>query len=214
MDNMTSIAPNQSPIVINATLNQLAETLSTLLKDWLPLIIFATTIFLSILAWYLNERAKRSNKIYLQKETRYLELAELIENLKENEKPGDPDLKPKFIHQINLCWLYCPDNVVRMIIDLVSKFNNDASQNEREETIADLMVTLRKDLRKRTTKLNRADYAKVSPAMLRRFVLKAESGDFKIRLGDITLTHSDSGGNVIPPSEDGSSKNEHPRPAR
>jgi hypothetical protein len=180
---------NTTSIILNATLNQPSQTL---LKDWLPLIIFAFTAFLSLLVWGFSEWAKRSNERFLQKEERYLKLIELIENLKENEKPGDPDLKIRFIHQINLCWLYCSDDVVRKTINLISKFNDDrVPKEEKEKTVSELMISLRKDVLKimpwniRPTKLNQADYEKINSSMLRRFVFKTESGKFKLELGDI-----------------------------
>jgi hypothetical protein len=88
MDNITSVILNPSPIILNATLNQPSQDL---LKDWLPLIIFAFAAFLTLFTWGLTEWAKRSNKRYLLKVDRYVELIELIESLRENEKPGDPD---------------------------------------------------------------------------------------------------------------------------
>ena len=171
------------------------------LKDWwLLLINFAFSAILIYLGWRFKEQVERSNKIYLQKVERYDKLIELIENLKENMKPGDTELRDKFMHQINLCWLYCPDQVVQKIIDFVLKFNDDkVSKKEREETVGELMITLRRDAQFKKTKLNRVDYENIRPAMLRHFVLKAETGIFKLEGADIKMTHGDRNGNIIPP---------------
>jgi hypothetical protein len=174
------------PIFLNATLNQPSQTL----KDWLP----AATIFLGLLTLALGEWAKRSYDKYLKKVDRYIELINLIENLKENQKPGDPELQSKFIHQINLCWVVCSDDEMNKIIDLVSKFNDDRNKECRGKILSDFMITLRRNTLKimpwdiRKTKLKPEDYEKIAPAMLRRFVLIARTGDFNSKLEDIKLT--------------------------
>jgi hypothetical protein len=204
--NATSIVLNAtlnqpSPIVLNATLNQTSQVSW---NDWLPLILFVFAAALSLITWGLTEWARRSTKRHLRKTERYVELIDLIENLMENKekKPGDPDLRIKFIHQINLCWLHCPDDVIRKTTDLVSKFNNDGiSLEKKEEALSELMITLRKDVLKKT-KLNNADYEKLRPAMLRHFVLKAESGAFKVAgTADFSM-HVDSKEKVtVPPKK-------------
>lgn len=119
----------------------------------------------------------------------------------ENKKPGDPDLKIKFRHQINLCWLHCPDDVIRKTIDLVSKFNKDEIPLENKEAaLGDLMITLRKDVLK--TKLNYTEYKNLRPAMLRHFVLKAESGEFKIAGGTANFIRSKEKATMPPKSQD------------
>jgi hypothetical protein len=99
---------------VSSFLSWTISTLSSSLEDNATVTLFIISAFISIIIWLLNERAKRFNEIHLRKAERYVELIDLIENLMENEekkKPGDPDLKIKFIHQINLCWLYCSDDV-------------------------------------------------------------------------------------------------------
>lgn len=178
------------------------------LKNNATITIFIFAAFASIIIWYLNERKRRSIQEYKQKEKRYIELIELIESLKENEKPSDNN-RDKFLHQINLCWLYCPDNVVRKIADLISKLNNDnISLEKKDMSMNDLMVSLRKDIRKKT-KLNQDDYKKVKPAMLRHIVFKVEPGEFVIKGGEITLTHKDKNGNIIPPPNQEKAQEEH-----
>lgn len=203
--NTTIIVLNASlnqppPIFLNATLNQPSQVSW---NNWVPLILFVFAAALSLVTWGLTEWARRSTKRHLRKTERYVELIDLIENLMENEnkKPGDPDLKIKFIHQINLCWLHCPDDVIRKTIDLVSKFNKDEIPLENKEAaLSDLMITLRRDVLK--TKLNDTDYKNLRPAMLRHFVLKAESGEFKIAGGTANFIRSKEKATMPPKSQD------------
>ena len=80
------------------------------------------------------------------------------------------------------------------IIDLVSKFNDDRNKECRGKILSDFMITLRRNTLKimpwdiRKTKLKPEDYEKIAPAMLRRFVLIARTGDFNSKLEDIKLT--------------------------
>jgi hypothetical protein len=178
------------------------------LKDNATITIFIFAASASIIIWYLNERKRRSIQEYKQKEKRYIELIELIEKLKPDEKPSD-HLRDEFLHQINLCWLYCPDNVVRKIAELISKLNNDnISQEAKDSSMNELMITLRKDIRKKT-KLNQDDYKKIKPAMLRHIVFKVESGKIEIKGSDAILTHTDKNSNIIPPPNNGTPKEEH-----
>lgn len=178
------------------------------LKNNATITIFIFAASASIIIWYLNEGKRRSIQEYKQKETRYLELIELIEKLEPNEKPSD-HLRDDFLHQINLCWLYCPDNIVRKIAELISSLNNDSiSQESKENSMSELMIALRKDIRKKT-KLNQDDYRKVKPSMLRHFVLKVEPCKILIKDGEVTLSHKDKNGNIIQPSKQETSNEEH-----
>ena len=180
--------------------SQIFAAVSDSLKNNATLTIFIVSAFISIIIWYLNERSKRSILEYKIKEERYVELIDLIEELKDGKKPGDDELRPKFIHQINLCWLYCSDDVVRKIIDLVSKFNRDEiPECARKDATGKLMVVLRKDLRNEDSlkrripfvkpkKLNHDDYNDFKIAMLRHLVIKANVGNIELRGTPAELT--------------------------
>jgi len=174
-----------TPLILNVTLNQLPQNTW---NNWLPLLLFVLGAFLSLLTWGLTEWARRSTKRHSQRTKRYVELIDLIENLMENDKkkPGDPDLKDQFMHQINLCWLHCSDDIIQKTIDMISKFNDDDIPADIKDTaLCELMISLRKDIM--STELKHEDYKKIKPAMLRKFVLKAIHANLNATLPPIKL---------------------------
>ena len=190
------------PVILNATLNQPSQFWWT---NWDPLIILFITAVVGILTWGLTEWARRSNAKYLRKEQRYLKL---IEGLKGYDKPEDKELKKQFIHEINLCWLYCPNNVIRKANDLLRTLNDDNLTEERVNAMSEFMLTIRKDALKRMmpwdflrdwmrppTELSHDDYKDLRTAMLRHYVLKVENSEVKVTFGDRNLPHEGKNGN-------------------
>ena len=177
--NITSGLPT---VYLNATLNQPSQSW---LKDWLSLCVFAAAAFLTLCTWIWTEWAKRSYAKYLRKEQNYIKL---IEGLKGYDKPENDELKRGFVHQINLCWLNCPDDVIRKANELLRTLNNEGNAgNERVKALGEFMLTIRKDALKRMpwdglkdhvwhqTNLDQDDYRDKRTAMLKHYVLKVES---------------------------------------
>jgi hypothetical protein len=116
----------------------------------LPLLLTLLTILGSVLIWYLNEKSKRELNIQKQKEERYKKMVICIKAF----TTGSPDvtLRQEFIDQLNLSWVYCPDEVVKkgtyiletMIPNEVglSKYTNE----EKVKAIGDFFVEIRKDV--------------------------------------------------------------------
>jgi len=125
----------------------------------------AAPVFLAILAWYLNERAKRKWEEYVRKEERYKELLRTLKGF--YVKTPDPELKEEFIHQVNLCWLYTPDEVIQKAYAFLGKVHVDANSKGKDKEGAEgavgaLVFAIRKDLLSRKmvkkTKLQASDY--------------------------------------------------------
>ena len=119
-------------------------------------------VFLAILAWYLNERAKRKWEEYGRKEERYKELLRTLKGF--YVTTHDSELKKEFIHQVNLCWLYTPDEVIQKAYAFLDKVHTGANttDKDKENAVGALFVAIRKDLLSRKTitktKLQTSDY--------------------------------------------------------
>jgi len=119
-------------------------------------------LFLAILAWHLNERAKRKWEEYGRKEERYKELLRTLKGF--YVTTPDPKLKEEFIHQVNLCWRYTPDEVIQKAYTFLDKVHigANAKAKDREDAVGALVVAIRKDLLSRKTvkktKLQASDY--------------------------------------------------------
>jgi len=106
-------------------------------------------IIISLMTWYLNERSKRIYEEYKRKEEKY---SKLIRSLKGFYISSlDKELRDEFLNQLNLCWMYCPDEVIIKAYNFLSTVHTDKkfTDKEREEALGEFMLAIRKDLIKR-----------------------------------------------------------------
>ncbi|MDP2923223.1 MAG: hypothetical protein Q8O30_05825 [Candidatus Omnitrophota bacterium] len=110
---------------------------------FIPLII---TLSGGFLTWYLNERSKRIYEEYKRKEEKYTELIKNIRGFYADSI--NKELKQEFLKQLDLSWLYCPDEVIRKIYSFLLMLDKDrkSSEEERNEATGELILTIRKDL--------------------------------------------------------------------
>ncbi len=118
---------------------------------------------IAIGAWYFNERSKRIQQEYERKEESYKELLRTLCGF--YVSGHDPQLKSEFIHQLNLCWLYAPDEVIKKSYKFLSLVHTGvkATNEQKELSVGELVAEIRKDL--------------ISRKIVKKSKLKAE--DFK-----------------------------------
>lgn len=125
-----------------------------------------------ILTWLYNEVQKRRIKLLSEKEKRYENLIRLLRNLgdvAENNEKGN-----EFIVEFQLCWMYCPDEIIKkgnLFLDSMNPEIVDRNQKEIDKLKGEFIVELRKDLIKmnkpicyhfqKTTKLQHSDFKDV-----------------------------------------------------
>jgi hypothetical protein len=128
---------------------------------------FTLPIFGATLAWFVNEWRKRLWEQYQRKEASYKELVRCLRGFYIGI--GDAEkLKGDFLDQLNQCWLYCPDEVIRKgyaFLDTVHT-NQIHADSVKERAMGDFVAAIRKDLlsRKlvRRTNLTGADFRHLS----------------------------------------------------
>jgi hypothetical protein len=129
------------------------------LKD---LLAAGTAIILAVLTWFFNEQSKRSDDIYKQKDSRYLQLITSLKSFyieSPTPEPGDYELSAKklknkelleeFMNQVHLCWLYCSDDVIRKAHAFLLAAQKDRDHSihaETERAAGELMVAIRRDM--------------------------------------------------------------------
>ena len=98
-------------------------------------------------AWWLNERSKRVQSEYLRKEEKYIQLIKSLEGFYESSR--NRDLINQFLLELKLCWLYCPDDVIKKankFLETVENKKNQFSEKDRELALGEFIISIRKDL--------------------------------------------------------------------
>lgn len=106
----------------------------------------ASAIIVAVIVWWLNEHSKRHYEEYIRKETRYSSLLEAVKGFYMGTQR--PELKQKFIDEIDQCWLYCPDSVIEKGYEFLMKVHSDKvfSDTEKEDALREFILEIRKDL--------------------------------------------------------------------
>jgi len=83
---------------------------------------------------------------YIRKENNYKELLRTYIGF-DTDSP-DFDLQAEFFHQITLCWLYCPDEVIQKAYALfdTGKISGPQKNEIVQKAIGEFILAIRKDL--------------------------------------------------------------------
>jgi hypothetical protein len=126
---------------------------------------FSIPLVGAVVAWYLNERRKRAWEEYEKKEHNYQELIKSLKGFYVSHSDSERKaLKNHFIDQLNLCWLYSPDEVIRAGYAFLDSVHTDRKRtdSEKEAALGAFILEIRKDLLKRritkNTKLEDSDF--------------------------------------------------------
>jgi len=119
----------------------------------------------AVLAWFVNERSKLGWEQYKRKEENYKELLRCLRGFYEGAE--NADLKAKFLDQVNILWLYAPDDlIVNAYAFLETVQTGTVTPVERRNAACgDLVAAVRRDLLHREivkhTKLNGTHFRKL-----------------------------------------------------
>lgn len=123
------------------------ENMFDFLKFFLPLAGAA-------IAWFINERRKRSAEEYERKERRYSALVDSLQGFYVTKSPEQArQLKAQFLQELNNCWLYCPDEVIHKAYAFLSTVHTGANSTDeaKEKAVGELVLSIRQDLLSRST---------------------------------------------------------------
>jgi len=142
----------------------MSELLSAdFLKIFIPLVG-------AIVAWFANEWRKRRWEEYQRREGKYQALFKSLKGFYTSASPEEAKLlKQGFLEQLDLCWLYCPDEVIKKAYVFLScvHTNKRCTDEEKEKALGELALAIRNDLlsRKivRNTKLKPEDFKRLRP---------------------------------------------------
>ena len=125
------------------------------MDDWLKIMITLASV---VVAWLLNEHAKLKWEKRLRKEDRYKAFLESIRGFYVASQ--NIEHKERFLQELRLVWLYCPDDVIKSGNAFLRTVATGAhcSDEEKERALAEFEIALRRDLHGRKTKLTVDDY--------------------------------------------------------
>jgi hypothetical protein len=122
---------------------------------WLsPSAIFIAAIASAVIAawtWNKNEESKRIFEEYKRREKMYSGLINSLRGfyIKPETNTANFDEIEEFIKQLNLCWMYCPDDVITSaysFIDSVHTEQGTTTDKAKEEAYGKVILSIRKDL--------------------------------------------------------------------
>jgi hypothetical protein len=116
---------------------------------------FAAPLFGAIIAWFVNEWRKRVWEQYQRKEESYRELLRCLKGFYVGANDAN-ELKAEFLNQLNLCWLYCPDDIILKGYAFLNTVHvsNPSTDEVKEKAMGDLVASIRNDLLSRNLVTN------------------------------------------------------------
>ena len=123
---------------------------------------FVVPLLGGVIAWLANEHQKRKVEQYQRKEAQYKELVSALNAFYTGA--ASTDGQGKFLSELNRCWLYCPDAVIKKAYGFLETVHPETSgsQEQKQHAMGDLVLALRKDLLSgkyaKSTKLQAGDF--------------------------------------------------------
>jgi hypothetical protein len=119
---------------------QLTEPRATVIVGVLGLIVAAVT-------YSLTERARLEQESYSRREDRYTTLLESAAAFHVSATV-DVGTRGQFLKELQLCWLYCPDEVLRAGYTFVDAVETGSTSTpvERARAMQALVIAIRQDL--------------------------------------------------------------------
>lgn len=95
---------------------------------------------------FINERNKRNQQEYKRKEERYIELVNALRGFYVDT--FDQEKREKFLQQVNLSWLYCPDEVIQTAYNFLMMVHTGQTRQDadKEKAVGEFMLAVRMDL--------------------------------------------------------------------
>lgn len=133
---------------------------------WVPIIVIILTLSGSIWTWTANE--KRLAEEFERKEARYTKLIDTARGF--YSVSTNKALQLEFLKQVDLCWLYCPDDVIKKAYaflfsvhtETTGKYSPEQLEAIQKKSLQEFVLSVREDLISRKqikkTKLKSEDF--------------------------------------------------------
>ena len=119
------------------------------MTEWSDVLKISMPVLVAVVGWLLNEHSKRQWERQKRKERRYVALLESLKGFYVSPDPKTAkEDKNRFILQLNLAWLYCPDTIIRTCYRFLEHVSVGVSKpdEQKELALAEVVAQMRKDL--------------------------------------------------------------------
>ena len=119
------------------------------MMEWVDVLKVSVPVLVAVVGWLLNEHSKRQWERYKRKEDRYIALLESLMGFYISADPATAkNNRNRFIHQLDLAWLYCPDSIIHAGYSFLEHVSVGIgkSDEEKELAAAEVIAQMRKDL--------------------------------------------------------------------
>jgi hypothetical protein len=115
---------------------------------WVPLLVALLVGAVALVSWSRTAAAERAHQDYVRREQRY---AALVSSIRGFHAGGPIDEKAEFLQELNPCWLYCSDEVIRAGYRFLETVQIGASSDRAGKQLAlgALVLAIRHDLIRR-----------------------------------------------------------------
>jgi hypothetical protein len=122
---------------------------------------------IAIFVWSLNESTKLEWAQYTRKEESYRNLLESSRGFYSSTL--DAELRNKFLNELNKCWLYAPDEVIKKGYVFLASVHKGSgkTKEEQQRAMGEFVVAIRNDLLSReivkASELSAEDFKHLKP---------------------------------------------------
>ena len=144
-----------------------AKKIVTSIDFWKIAIPVTVPLLAAVFAWYMAETGKLQWEQYKRKEESYKQL--LVSSPGFYVSTFDAKLRDTFLKQLNICWLYAPDEVIQKAYEFLDTVSIGVKKSSEEKKLAygAFVVAIRKDLLSRdivdSTDLKPSDFKHLKP---------------------------------------------------
>lgn len=116
------------------------------MNNWTEQLAVLVPLLSAVVAWFVNERSKRAWEEYTRKEQHYSALLHALRGFYQSS--GSKEQRDEFLVQVNFCWLYCPDNVIRKAYTFLDSVRESSPTGpvEGQAALGELVVAIRRDM--------------------------------------------------------------------
>lgn len=119
------------------------------LSEYVSVLVAAVAAVAGFITWSLTERSKRLFEDYKRREERYAALVRALRGF--HVATNDRELKQVFLTELELCWLYGSDDVIRAAYMFLGTVRTGVVSTDevKEAAVGRLVLAIREDLLRR-----------------------------------------------------------------